>query len=126
MPVIIKTPTTRLDQAAFGKIAHEVMQCIFAIHNEFGRFFDERIYQQEFARRVPHTQLEVPIQVIFENFRKTYFIDALVETGAVFEFKTVDSLVARHRSQLLNYLLLAELSHGKLVNMRTERCYTNS
>jgi GxxExxY protein len=121
MPVIVDAVTKRLDQAVFGKITHDVMRCIFDIHNEFGRFFDEKIYKRELARRFANTQLEVPVQVAFENFSKTYFLDVLVEGGAVIEFKTVDTLAARHRSQLLNYLLLAELPHGKLVNMRTEQ-----
>ncbi|MDX2040835.1 MAG: GxxExxY protein [Acidobacteriota bacterium] len=120
MPIIVNTPTKRLDQVVFGKIAYEVMGYVFDIHREFGRFFDEKIYKQELARRVPNTQLEVPIQVTFESFGKTYFLDVLVEGSAPFEFKTVESLVARHRSQLLSYLLLTDLPHGKLVNMRTE------
>jgi hypothetical protein len=44
MPIYVRTPTCRLDQAAFGKIAYDVMQCVFDIHNEFGRFLDEKIY----------------------------------------------------------------------------------
>ena len=121
MPVIVNTPTNRLHQVAFGKIAHDVMRCVFDIHNEFGRFFDEKIYKRELAQRFPDTQLEVPVQVTFEDFSKTYFLDVLVARSAVFEFKTVEALAARHRSQLLNYLLLAEIPHGKLVNMRTEK-----
>ncbi len=97
------------------------MRCVFEIHNEFGRFFDEKIYKRELSRRCPGTQLEVPIEVSFENFRKLYFLDALVDGGAAFEFKSAESLTERHRSQLLHYLLMADLSHGKLVNMRTEQ-----
>jgi len=97
------------------------MGYVFEIHNEFGRFFDEKIYKWELNRRCPGVQLEVPIEVTFESFRKLYFLDALVEGGAPFEFKTVESLTDRHRSQLLHYLLMADLSHGKLVNLRTEQ-----
>jgi hypothetical protein len=49
------------------------------------------------------------------------FLDALVEGCAAFEFKTVESLAPRHRSQLLHYLFMIDLPHGKLVNLRTER-----
>lgn len=121
MPILLDAVTIRLNQYDFGRISHKVMRQVFDIHNEFGRFFDEKIYKRELARRLPHTQLEVPLQVTFENFSKHYFLDVLVEGGAVFEFKTVESLVERHRAQLLHYLLLAELSHGKLVNMRTDQ-----
>ncbi len=97
------------------------MNCVFEIHNEFGRFFDEKIYKRELWRRYPRTQLEVPIEVLFEGFRKLYYLDALIDDGAAFEFKAVESLTDRHRSQLLHYLMLADLAHGKLVNMRNEQ-----
>ena len=37
------------------------------------------------------------------------------------EAKVAERLVAAHRGQALNYLLLAGLKHGRLVNLRTER-----
>jgi GxxExxY protein len=109
-----------MENEVFGKIAYDVMRCVFSIHKEFGRFFDEKIYKRELQRRYPNVQLEIPLEVRFENFSKTYFLDVLVGDGAAFEFKTVDALVGRHRSQLLHYLLMADLSHGKLVNLRPE------
>jgi len=121
MPIEVRATIRHLDQDDFGRIAYEVMGHIFEIHNEFGRFFDEKIYKRELSRRCHTTQLEVPIEVGFDGFRKLYFLDALVDGAAAFEFKAVDSLMDRHRSQLLHYLLMADLSHGKLVNMRTEQ-----
>jgi GxxExxY protein len=121
MPIQVSATILRLDQNDFGRIAYEVMGHVFEIHREFGRFFDEKIYKRELSRRCPGTLLEVPIEVSFESFRKLYFLDALVAGGAAFELKTVESLTDRHRSQLLHYLLMADLSHGKLVNMRTEQ-----
>jgi hypothetical protein len=44
----------------------------------------------------------------------------LVAGGGVFEFKTAEAISPRHRGQLYNYLLLLDLAHGKLVNMRPE------
>jgi GxxExxY protein len=93
MPIHMDVATRRLDQATFGKIAHPVMRCVFDIHNEFGRCFDEKIYKRELSRRFPNAQLEVPIKVDFEGFSKLFYLDALVDGGAVFEFKTVESLV---------------------------------
>jgi hypothetical protein len=37
-------PHRRITQDEFKQIAGEVMQHVFTIHNEFGRFFDEQIY----------------------------------------------------------------------------------
>ena len=57
----------------------------------------------------------------FEDFCKTYYLDLLVQRGAVFELKAVESLSERHRRQLLQYLFLIDLPHGKLVNLRSGR-----
>lgn len=81
----------------------------------------KKIYKRELQRRHTDVQLEIPIEVRFESFSKVYFIDALVGGGAAFEFKTVEALSARHRAQLLHYLLMADLSRGKLVNLRSEQ-----
>jgi GxxExxY protein len=84
------------------------------------RLFDETVYQTEIARRLNDVSVELPIEVSFRSFRKTYYMDLVFGGGAVFELKAVEALTDRHRAQLLNYLLLAELLHGKLVNMRLE------
>jgi GxxExxY protein len=96
------------------------MGCVFGIHNEFGRLFDERIYKQELARRFPGVELEFAIDVSHGTFATTYFLDALIANGGPFEFKAVEKLAPRHRGQLYNYLLLLDLAHGKLVNLRSD------
>ena len=120
MPISTRVPIRRLSQSEFGEIAFEVMRQVFDIHNEIGRFFDEKIYKRELAQRLPGVLLEEPIEVTFGTFRKPYFLDVLVAGGAVFEFKAVEKLIGRHQAQLLNYLLLCDLAHGKLINVRSE------
>jgi GxxExxY protein len=120
MPKIVRTLVRRMSQAEFGDLAYSVMGCIFEIHRDMGRFFDERIYKRELTHRYPGVQLEVPIEITHKTFKKLQFIDALVEGGAPFELKTVDAITPRHKAQLLNYLLLIELPHGKLVNLKKE------
>jgi GxxExxY protein len=110
-----------LDQDDFGHLAYKVMGCVFDIHKEFGRFFDEKIYKRELRRRYPGVVLDAPIELRFEDFHKLYLLDALVNESAPFEFNTVESLTANHRAQFIQCLLLAELPHGKLVNMRAEQ-----
>src|SRR5579862_7653825 len=120
MPISMRTPVRRVSQNEFGDIAFEVMRHVFAIHNEIGRFFDERIYKQELAKRMPDVRLEEPINISFESFCTTLFIDVLVGDGGPFEFKAVQKLASSHRMQLLNYLLLCDLAHGKVINVRPE------
>lgn len=119
MPISVDAHVCRLSQDEFGKIAFDVMGHAFDIHRELGRFFDEAIYHAELAHRCPDARSKATITIAFEDFRKQYCIDLLVGGGAVFELKTVEVFHDRHRSQLLNYLLLLDLGHGKLVNFRT-------
>jgi hypothetical protein len=65
-------------------------------------------------------ELEVPIEITHGTFKKVQHFDVLVDGGGPFEFKTVEAVAPRHVAQLLHYMLLAELAHGKLVNLRNE------
>ena len=51
---------------------------------------------------------------------KTYYMDLLINNGIMYEFKTAKTINGEHRKQALNYLLLAGLNHGKLVNMKPQ------
>jgi GxxExxY protein len=99
MPVSSQKALRRMSQEKFGAIAFRVMRHVFDIHSELGRFFDEKIYKRELANRMADVRLEEPIEVQFGSFRKTYFLDVLVEEGAVFEFKSVQALNRSHRAQ---------------------------
>ena len=55
------------------------------------------------------------------GFKSIRFLDILVGGGAAFEFKSVEKLTTAHNAQLLNHLMLLDLSHGKLINLRTPR-----
>lgn len=122
MPITIAHPLRVLDQQQFGNIAYEVIQHSFAIHNEFGRFFEEEVYQNELLSRLgPRATKEVWIHVSHDDFRKPYRVDLLFDHGAPFELKAVQQLHDQHRSQLINYLMLTGLNHGKLINFRPNR-----
>lgn len=121
MPITMPIKTRRVTQEEFAALAYEVMGNVFSIHDEFGRFFDERIYKRELADRMHGIQLEVPVTVSFGDFMKTYFLDVLDCDSGLFEFKSVDSIHPRHRGQTLNYLMLANLGHAKIINVRPEQ-----
>jgi GxxExxY protein len=118
MPITLNFPVRRLSQPEFAEIAFEVMRHVFAIHADLGRFFDEKIYKRELAHRLPNVRLEAPVDIAFESFQKRCFLDVLVGEGGLFEFKSAESLSGRHRAQLMQYLLLSGLAHGKLINVR--------
>lgn len=123
MPIECAAIPVAMGQEEFHAIDRIVMGEVFAMHNSMGRFFDERIYQKELAHRCADRGLEVmrevEVRVTHGNFQKSYFLDMLVGGGCLYELKTAASLLTKHDKQVIHYLLLTDLHHGKLVNMRT-------
>jgi GxxExxY protein len=109
----------------FEAVDYQVMGLAYEIHNQQGRLCDERIYQNLLALRCKacgfrSVQRETPVKVTHKSFEETYYLDILMNNGAVFELKATETLTGEHESQVINYLLLSGLRHGKLINMRPE------
>lgn len=45
--------------------------------------------------------------------------DVIVRSCGLFEFKAGDAIHPKHRGQAIYYLLLFDLAHGKIVDVRT-------
>lgn len=122
-PFLCPLPLKRLARAEFDALSHQVMAQVFASQNELGRLCDESVYQNDIALRLQAAGLgpvatEVPLTVSLRDFTKTYRLDLVVQESFIVELKTAATLTTEHDSQLLNYLLLTETPHGKLVNLR--------
>ena len=88
MPIKTRIPIRRISQLEFSEVAFEVMRHVFAIHNEVGRFFDEKIYKRE-LERAPEADRErlrrEKIAEFRERFANPYvaaergYIDAVIE-----------------------------------------------
>ena len=120
MPIVCNQIMRPFDRDAFGKLSFAAFGDLLAIRKELGRFFDEKHYKRALALRRSDVLLEEPIHVTHSTFQKTYFLDVLLALGGLLEFKAAEALVPRHKAQLLNYLMLAELKHGMLINVRPE------
>ena len=111
---------TRVDQVEFAAIDYLVMGTAFEIQNDMGRLFSESVYRDELTQRLQSrfedVQCEVPLEIAFEGFRKIYKADLVVDGKAIFELKTVEKTVSKHRLQLQQYLFLTNSKHGKLIN----------
>jgi len=108
MPVHPRAEINRMSDEEFKARVYEVMRYVFDVQRELGRLFHEKIYHREIAFRIPGACSEVAL-------------DLLVGGGAIFELKAVEALAERHRRQLMHYLFLTDLPHGKLVNLRPGR-----
>jgi GxxExxY protein len=123
MPVECDLEISPVGQERFHAVDKVLMRHAFDMHNALGRFFDERIYQTELANRCGdsgiETHREVEVRISHLDFLKSYYLDLLVERGTIYELKAAESLSSSHQNQLINYLLLTGINHGKLVNFRT-------
>ncbi|MBE2284882.1 MAG: GxxExxY protein [Prosthecobacter sp.] len=121
MPVTCQQSLTPLDRESFGRLSYDVYAQILVIRKELGRFFDEKHYKRALSLRRDDVAIEVPVIVSHKTFQKPYYLDLLLAHGAILEFKAAEALVARHKAQLMHYLMLVDLPHGMLINIRPER-----
>jgi GxxExxY protein len=122
LPFMPINPTLHLDSVSdeqFAEIDKVVMRCAYAVHNKYGRLFDERVYENDLAARLlaegfdVHTQ--VPISVAHGSFQKTYYLD-LVVNQMLYELKVAAALVSEHDTQALHYAMLQNIRLVKLIN----------
>jgi len=123
MPIDVDADVVVFSREKFHKLAEQVIGLSFDAHNEYGRLLDEVIYKNvlqqkcEAAGIVP-ARTEVKIQVSYQDFTKSYYMDLLCANGLMVEAKATESLTNIHELQALQYLLLCEMKHGLLINLR--------
>ena len=99
MPI---TPSLHLEPVSddeFAIIDKAVMLCAYAVHNKFGRLYDERIYENDLAARLRvegfDVQTQGPVLMTHGGFQKTYYLD-LVVNHMLYELKVVATLTGDH------------------------------
>jgi len=125
MPIRSNHTFRSISKDEFKELNYIVMGEVFSIHNDLGRFCNEKIYQNELLYRcasvgIEDVAAEVPIYAIHGDFKKDYYIDLIVNAAVIYELKTVVTLNNRHIAQILNYVLMTGVRYGKLVNMHQQ------
>ena len=126
MPIQIQSHVKVFDQEEYHAFNRRVLKVVFDVQNEFGRLLDEEPAKREIAARctdlgMEPVEREVRIRVAHDGFEKDYFMDLLLASALMLEVKATEGIAPAHRAQALNYLLLAGMQHGTLVNLRTGR-----
>jgi len=115
----------RIEQEEFQEIDYVVMGMAYELQNEMGRIFNEHIYRNELKYRLADkfetVNTEVPIPISFDTFSKVFSADLVINARVIYELKVVPSLVPQHSCQLLQYLHIANLKHGKLINFGADK-----
>jgi GxxExxY protein len=125
MPFDCPLRIRNLTQPEFDERDFSVMRCAYAAQNALGRLCDERVYENDLARRLRaegfssvHTQ--VPVTVRHDGFAKEYRLD-LVADEALYELKIACAFAPDHDAQALNYAMLLDVNHVKLLNFRPDK-----
>lgn len=123
MPIECTSPLNPIQQNEFKATDYAITGIAFETHTALGRLFDEDVYSNELTHRLTQAnfeaQQEVEIIVSHKDYKKSYFIDLLVNGSIPYELKTADTIHTKHSAQLLNYLYLTNTTHGKILNFRT-------
>ena len=124
MPVSCDVSIANLSTEEFRELDYLVMRHAFDSQNEIGRLADERIYQADLAERLQAVGMfvnrELEVRLSHRDFCKSLYLDLVVAEQAVYELKVVNEIKDFHLGQLLSYLLILDLAHGKLLNFRSE------
>ncbi len=105
------------------ELTRAILGCCFEVMNELGPGFLERLYKNALllAMREKNLQVETekPFEVVFRNkVIGRYNADLVVEKKVIVELKCCESLVREHQAQVFNYLRVAQIPIGLLVNFR--------
>lgn len=109
-----------------SELTGTILGCCFDVIKELGPGFLEKIYKNALLLAMRQKGLQVELERSYEViFRGTvvgrYSADLVVNQTVIVELKCCDSLIAEHQAQLFNYLTVARLPVGLLVNFRRRK-----
>lgn len=104
------------------RIASEVVDCAFQVHQYFGAGMLESIYEAALCKELEKRRLSYARQVMIpilydgEILGDGFRADLIVENNLLVELKACEKLLPVHRAQTLSYLRLANKPLGFLIN----------
>lgn len=104
------------------RLAGEVVDSCFKIHNYFGPGMLESIYESALCKELDKRNLryvrQQPVPVFYEGdlLGDGFRADIVVENKILLELKACEKLLPVHRAQTLSYTRLLNCSLGFLVN----------
>jgi GxxExxY protein len=109
-----------------NEIAREVVDAAYKVHTTLGPGLLESVYEivlaHELTRRGLAVTRQTAIPIKYESivFDEGFRADIVVEGKVILELKSVESVAAVHKKQLLTYLRLADMQLGLLINFGEE------
>ena len=103
-------------------LAAEVGQVAYDVHHYFGNGLLEKVYETALEHRLEKmgyfVERQKPLKVFDEDGYCVgeYFADMVVDGKLIVELKAVSALTTEHLAQVMNYLKIANLPLGLLLN----------
>ena len=113
---------TNIDIAKLKEFMYPVIGAIYEVHKELGPGLNEYVYQEGLAMQLEEERVAFEREKEFiptyhnRTMNAKYRLDFVCMDSIVIECKAVEQLTVNHRAQLFNYMRLAKLPLGLLVN----------
>ncbi len=103
-----------------------VLRAAFAVSNELGAGFLEKVYEHALAVELRHAgchvATQVPVRIVYrEETVGDYVADMIVDHCVLVEIKAAETLASIHVAQTLNYLRATRLPVALLLNFGTPK-----
>jgi GxxExxY protein len=107
----------------YSELTSEILGCCFDVMRELGPGFLEKVYKNALLIAMRQKGLKVEVERFYEVIFRgrvvgRYKADLVVSQTVIVELKCCDNLIREHQAQLFNYLKVAGLPIGLLVNFR--------
>ena len=110
-----------------NELTSRVINAAMEVHSELGPGLFERVYRKAMARELTRmgmqAEFEQPVVVFYKHElidEEGYRLDCIVEDTVILELKSVETVVPRHKKQLMTYLRLMQKPLGLLINFNVE------
>ncbi len=109
-------------------ITEKIIGCAYAVSNELGCGFVEKVYEKALGVELERAKLESksqhPLNVRYRGVLVGEFqLDMLVEDSVIVELKAVKDLDDVHTAQCINYLKASNLPVCLLLNFGSQRVH---
>lgn len=107
-------------------ITSGIIKCCIDVHNHLGPGLFESVYEEilfyKFNKDGLSVERQVAVPVYYDDIKMDvgFRADFIVEGEVILEIKSVETIHAVHKKQLLSYLRLANKPLGLLINFNEE------
>ena len=104
-----------------NELTERTIGCAYAVHNELGAGFLEKVYENALRIESGRAGLKVEQQKVIAVYYLgelvgDFVADMVIEGKVIVEVKAVREIVKEHEVQLVNYLAATGIDDGLLIN----------